>query len=77
MSTWPDRTAAPDDAPPLLFTIHDVPFVVRANDAMVIAHIARLVQRYRAAETQAVTGPQQQLIAIQGVPTMNAGRLTD
>lgn len=77
MSTWPDRTAAPDDAPPLLFTIHDVPFVVRANDAVVIAHVARLVQRYRAAETQAATGPQQELIAIQGVPTIDAGRLTD
>ncbi len=77
MSTRPDRTAASDDAPTLLFTIHDVPFVVRANDAAVIAHIARLVQRYRTAETPTATGPQQELIALQGVPSVETNRLKD
>ena len=77
MSIWPDHTAAPDDAQTLLFAIHDVPFVVRSNDAAVIAHIARLVQRYRTAEAQAATGPQQELIALQGTPALDAVRLTD
>ncbi len=77
MSTWPDRTVASDDAPTLLFTIHDVPFVVRANDAAVIAHVARLVQRYRAAEIPTAAGPQQELIAIQGVPLIDTDRLKD
>ncbi|MDQ6832674.1 MAG: hypothetical protein M3008_04685 [Chloroflexota bacterium] len=77
MSIWPDRAITSDNAPTLLFTIYDVPFVVRSNDASVIAHVARLVQRYRTAEASTATGPQQELIAIQGVPTRNTDGLKD
>ncbi|MHB8645609.1 MAG: hypothetical protein ACYDAR_07460 [Thermomicrobiales bacterium] len=77
MSIWSDRTVAPDDAPTLLFTIHDVPFVVRSNDAAVIGHVARLVQRYRTLDAQAAIGPQQELNAMQGVSTVDPGHLTD
>ncbi len=77
MSIWPDDTIAPDDAQTLLFAIHDVPFVVRSNDTAVIAHIARLVQRYRTVEPQAATGPQQELTALQGTPALDTLRLTD
>lgn len=77
MSTWPDHTIAPDDAQTLRFTIHDIPFVVRSNDAAVSAHVARLVRRYRPAEPPAVAGPQQELTALQGVPESDAVRLTD
>jgi HprK-related kinase B len=77
MSMWPDRTIAPDDAQALLFTIHDVPFAVRSNDAVVIAHVAQLVRRYRTAEPPAATGTRQELIALQGVPAIDADRLTD
>ncbi|MDQ2785576.1 MAG: hypothetical protein M3Y58_11315 [Chloroflexota bacterium] len=77
MSTWPDRTVASNDTPTLLFTIHDVPFVVRANDAAVIAHVARLVQRYRAAGDPTATGPQQELIAIQDVSPIDTDGLKD
>ena len=68
MSTWSDRTIAADDAQTLLFTIHDIPFVVRSNDAAVIAHVARLVRRYRAADAADASGPQQELTAMQGTP---------
>ena len=77
MSTWPAPTAAPDDTQTLLLTIHDVPFRVRSNDAAVIAHIARLVQRYRTAEPENTTEPRQDLIAIQGVPTIDTDHLTN
>ncbi len=83
MSIWPDPdpdsdyTVAPDDAHTLLFAIHDVPFAVRSNDAAVIAHVARLVQRYRTAEAQTATGPQQELTAFQGTPAIDALRVTD
>ncbi|MCA1666769.1 MAG: hypothetical protein LC793_05085 [Thermomicrobia bacterium] len=79
MSTWSDSdgTVALGDALTLPFTIHDVPFLVRANDDAVIAHVARLVQRYRTAEGEVATGPRQELIALQGVPTIDDMRLTD
>ena len=77
MSTWPASTVVPDDTRTLLFTIHDVPFRVRANDAAVIAHIARLVQRYRTAEPENTTDPRQELIALQGVPAIDTDHLTD
>jgi len=77
MSTWSDRTIVPDDASTLLFTIHDVPFIVRSNDAAVIEHVARLVQRYRTADSHAATGARQELNAIQGVPSVAATGLTD
>lgn len=77
MSTWSTHTATPNDAQTLLFTIHNVPFRIRANDAAVIAHVAQLVRRYQTAEPQAATEPRQELTALQGLPTIDADRLTD
>ena len=77
MSIWPDSTFTADEARTLLFTIHDVPFVVRSNDAAVIAHVARLVRRYRGDAAESATGPQQELTAVQGAPTVDQLRLQD
>src|SRR5438045_2754688 len=69
MLTWSDPTFVLEDAKTLQFTIHDVPFIVHSNDAEVLAHVARLVQRYRADEPLPPSGPSQVLIAVQGTPT--------
>jgi HprK-related kinase B len=77
MLTWSDPTFVLEDAQRLQFTIHDVPFIVHSNDADVLAHVARLVQRYRVDEPLPPSGPPQVLIAAQGTPTIGAERLTD
>ncbi len=80
MPTLPDRSESAfslEDAQTLLFTIHGVPFVVRSNDAGVIEHVARLVARYRGSMPQAATGPQQELVAVQGTPEFDRSGLTD
>jgi len=77
MLTWSDPTFVLDDAQTLQFAIHDVPFIVHSNDADVLAHVARLVQRYRVDEPLPPSGPRQVLIAVQGTPTIGAERLTD
>lgn len=61
----------------LLAVLHDVPFIIRGNDAEVIARIGRVVQRYRAAESHAASGPQQTLVCIQGEPEIASERLRD
>lgn len=76
MLTWSDPTFVLDDAQRLQFTIHDVPFTVHSNDAGVIAHVARLAQRYRTDESLPASGPAQVLIAVQGTPTLDADQLT-
>lgn len=78
MYSWADATASRgDDSQTLMFAIHDVPFVVRANDAAVIAHVTRLVRRYSGGEPQSATGAQQVLMAVQGVPALDTSRLKD
>lgn len=77
MPTWSDPSFILDHAQTLHFTIHDVPFIVRSNDAEVIAHVARLVQRYRADEPSEASGPRQMLVAVQGAPTIDDARLVD
>ena len=68
---------ADDAAHTLLAALHDVPFVIRANDAAVIAHLGRIVRRYRSADPQAATGTQQTLICVQGTPDVDLSRLRD
>ena len=78
MRTWSDPTFVLADAQRLHFTIHDVPFTVYSNDAEVLAHVARLVQRYRTAGRQRMHPAREQvLIAVQGAPTLNYDRLID
>lgn len=77
MNHWSDTAFARDTVQTLLFTIHDVPFVVRSNDVEVIAHVTRLVRRYSGAEPQSATGVQQVLVAVQGTPAFDATRLRD
>lgn len=77
MPTRSDPAFVLDDAETLRFTIHDVPFAVRSNDTEVIAHVARLIQRYRTDASQDAPGPQQALVAVQGTPTVDQDRLTD
>lgn len=77
MPIWSDPTFVLDQTQTLRFTIHDVPFLVRSNDAEVIAHVARLVQRYRADEPAEAPGPRQVLIAVQGTPVIDDACLTD
>src|SRR5947209_5024468 len=76
MRTWSDPTFVLDDAQTLPFTLHDVPFMVYSNDAEVLAHIERLVQRYRADDPLPPSGAGQLLIAVRGTPTMGAAQLT-
>jgi len=78
MHSWSDATTSRGDgSQTLMFAIHDVPFVVRSNDATVIAHVTRLVRRYSGGEPQTATGVQQVLVAVQGVPALDASRLKD
>ena len=77
MRTWSDPTFDLTDAQRLHFTIHDVPFAVHSNDAAVLDHIARLVQRYRTEPPGDAPGPEQVLIAVQGTPTVQSDRLID
>ncbi len=77
MNHWSDTAFARENVQTLLFAIHDVPFVVRSNDAEVIAHVARLVRRYSSTEPQSATGVQQVLVAVQGTPALDANRLKD
>ena len=79
------RRCSPGPTPPsfsrtprrLHFTIHDVPFAVYSNDAAVLAHVARLVQRYRTEAPADAPGTRQVLIAVQGTPTVEHDRLID
>lgn len=68
---------AEDAAHTLLAALHDVPFIIRGNDAEVIARVGRVVRRYRAADAQAASGPQQTLVCIQGEPQVAPDRLRD
>lgn len=78
MYNWSDTSATRGDGvQTLMFAIHDVPFVVRSNEAAVIAHVTRLVRRYSGGEPQTATGVQQVLVAVQGVPALDASRLKD
>lgn len=77
MAIWPDSTFTLEEARTLLFTIHDVPFVVRSNDDAVIAHVSRLVRRYQSDAARSATGPRQELTAMQGVPRVDHLRLHD
>jgi hypothetical protein len=77
MPTWSGPTFVLADARSLHFTIHAVPFAVHSNDADVLAHVARLVQRYRTEAPADTSGPPQVLIAVQGTPTVEHDRLTD
>lgn len=61
----------------LLFAIHDVPFAVRSNDPVTIAHVVRLVRRYGNGAAQTATGEQQVLIAVQGEAAVDHSRLRD
>jgi HprK-related kinase B len=68
---------ADDAAHTLLAALHDVPFVIRSNDAGVIAHLSQVVRRYRSTDLQAATGAQQTLVCVQGAPEVERGRLRD
>jgi HprK-related kinase B len=77
MPTWSDPTFTLADAQHFQFTIHDIPFAVHSNDAAVLAHVARLVQRYRAEASADTSAPRQVLIAVQGTPMVEHDRLID
>ncbi len=77
MSIWSDPGFVLADAQSLHFIVHEVPFAVYSNDAEVLAHIARLVQRYHTETPVAAPGPRQMLIAVQGTPAMDTDRLVD
>jgi HprK-related kinase B len=77
MPTWSDPTFVLADAQRLHFTIHDVPFAVYSNDAAVLGHVARLVQRYRTEAPTDAPDTRQVLIAVQGTPTVEHDRLID
>ncbi len=76
MSHWPDPTFTFDAAQTVRFAIHDIPFVVRSNDADVIVHVTRLVQRYRNTELPPAADPELVLTAVQGTATVDESRLT-
>ncbi len=61
----------------LLFAIHDVPFAVRSDDPATIAHVSRLVRRYRNGAAPIATGKSQVLVAVQGTPAFDLARLRE